>query len=260
MYMADKKRKKIVRPLLCILSAAVVAAGIFTANMFGLFHAGNRGEYSVKNMQPETNSPLQGKTVLFLGSSVTYGYASMGESFADYLAATDGIICRKEAVSGTTLADLSGNSYVSRLQKTESSVRPDVFVCQLSTNDATKNIPLGSISDTTDAASFDTSTVAGAIEFIISYVRQTWDCPVVFYTQAKYDSAAYADMVDLLATIAAKWDITVLDLWNNEEVNAITQEQRELYLVDTIHPTKAGYAQWWLPHFRSCLIEVLQEA
>ena len=29
MYMADKKRKKIVRPLLCILSAAVVAAGIF---------------------------------------------------------------------------------------------------------------------------------------------------------------------------------------------------------------------------------------
>ncbi len=251
-------KRKVLKSILCIFAALVIAAGGYLANMFGLFHNGNRGEYSMKNIQTNQNSPLQGKTVLFLGSSVTYGYGSLGESFADFLAQTDGIVCIKEAVSGTTLADLKTNSYVNRMKNMDTSIKADAFVCQLSTNDATKQVPLGQIADGFSQELFDTKTVAGAIEYIISYAKKTWNCPVVFYTQAKYDSTYYGEMVLLLSEIAAKWNITVLDLWNDEAINTISEQQRSLYLVDAIHPTKAGYTEWWLPSFRACLTEVIR--
>ena len=46
------------------------------------------------------------KTIIFLGSSVTYGAASGGVSFADVICRNYGYNMIKEAVSGTTLASL----------------------------------------------------------------------------------------------------------------------------------------------------------
>ena len=79
---------------------------------------------------------LQNKTVLFLGSSVTYGSAAGGVSFADIMGEVCGINCIKEAVSGTTLADMDDSSYVARLKRIDRTIALDLFVCQLSTNDA----------------------------------------------------------------------------------------------------------------------------
>ena len=240
-----KKRLKITIAVIVVI--LILAASAYVCNMFGFFNKGNYGDTALENVELKQNSVLNGKTVIFLGSSVTYGYGSMGVSFVDYLEAADGIIPIKEAVSGTTLADRNEKSYVSRLKRINPELKPDAFVCQLSTNDATKGIPLGSVSEGVELADFDTSTVAGAIEYIIFHVRLTWDCPIVFYTQAKYDSEQYGKMVDLLLQFQKKWGITVIDLWNNEQINSITDEQRSLYLVDKIHPTKAGYLEWWLP-------------
>ena len=53
------------------------------------------------------NSPLKGKNFIFLGSSVTKGFAAYGQSFADMIAARNDAHCVKEAVSGTTLAAVS---------------------------------------------------------------------------------------------------------------------------------------------------------
>ena len=63
-------------------------------------------------------------------------------------------------------------------------------------------------------------------------------------------------MVTLLLEIQKKWDIHIIDFWNDEEINNITEEERKLYLVDHIHPTKAGYKIWWLPKIQKCLYEV----
>ncbi len=224
--------------------------------MFGVFSKGNYGDHGKIKTEART-SPINGKTIIFLGSSVTFGYGSLGESFVDFLAKSDGIIPVKEAVSGTTLADLKNNSYVSRLNALDKNIKADAFVCQLSTNDATKNVALGEISNSFDISLFDTKTVAGAIEYIIAYVRATYDCPVIFYTQPRYDSEAYSKMVELLKNIQVKWDITVIDLWNNSEFNNISSEQKSLYLIDAIHPTKAGYREWWLPEFQSSLYSIL---
>ncbi len=249
--------KKAVKIIISLFLIAVIVAGGYVSNMLGVFAKGNYGEYSLGNTQINSDSPLKDKTAIFLGSSVTYGYGSLGISFADFLEKSDGITAVKEAVSGTTLADIKSNSYVSRMKTIDKSIKADVFICQLSTNDATKEILLGKIAKDFDIAEFDISTVAGAIEYIIAYSKETWNCPVVFYTQAKYDSEYYGRMVDLLLEIQEKWDITVIDLWNDAEINSITDEDRRLYLVDHIHPTKAGYKIWWLPKFREALTEIL---
>lgn len=249
------KKLKIVLSIFLIL---VIVAGGYVGNMLGVFNEGNYGEYSLKDTESVSDSPINGKTVIFLGSSVTFGYGSLGVSFADFLEKTDGITAVKEAVSGTTLVDIKSNSYVSRMKEIDENISADAFVCQLSTNDATKEMPLGEISDSINMNDFDTQTVAGAIEYIIAYARETWNCPVVFYTQSKYDSEHYEKMVDLLLKIQKKWNITVIDLWNNDEINSITDEQRKIYLVDNIHPTKAGYKEWWLPEFQKCLYETVK--
>lgn len=200
---------------------------------------------------------LKGKTVIFLGSSVTYGSASGGVSFADFLEKEDGIISVKEAVSGTTLVDNDSSSYVSRMKTVDKNIKADAFVCQLSTNDASLEKPLGEVSDSFE--DFDTQTVAGAIEYIISYARETWECPVVFYTGTKYNSEPYGQMVDLLLKIQKKWNIGVLDLWNSEEMNAVSADDYKYYMHNGIHPNYEGYRRWWTPQFRKYLAELFSE-
>lgn len=111
----------------------------------------------------------------------------------------------------------------------------------------------------TEGESFDTQTVAGAIEYVIAYSKETWDCPVIFYTGTKYDNEHYADMVDLLLKIQEKWGIGVIDLWNNTEMNAVSEEDYKLYMVNGIHPSRAGYLEWWTPVMEEYLIEYLGE-
>ena len=216
--------------------------------------AGNDEQYDVSHTVLDQNSKLKGKTIIFLGSSVTFGAASLEQSFVEYLAAAEGIIPIKAAVSGTTLVTSEENNYIERMEKLPKDIKADAFICQLSTNDATRNKPLGIISAD---GSYDTETIIGAIEYIISYAKQTWHCPVYFYTGTKYDSALYAKMVQALYDIQKKWNIGIIDLWNNEEMCSVSKEDYALYMADPIHPAKAGYRDWWTPEFVRFLKENL---
>ena len=40
-------------------------------------------------------------------------------------------------------------------------------------------------------------------------------------------------------------------------LNDITADQRKLYMKDDIHPTKAGYLEWWNPVIREDLVNYL---
>ena len=219
---------------------------------------GNAEAYSMKEVEPMTNSPLSGKNVLFLGSSVTYGSASLREGIPEYFVARLGCSVTKEAVSGTTLTDDSRKSYVSRLKSNvDTKTEYALVIIQLSTNDASKGKPLGAISGSTQLAELDPHTVTGAIEYICAYVRDTWGCPVVFYTGSRYDSDTYGAMVERLLELADKWNITVLDLWNDDGFNAVSAEEKALLMYDNIHPTKAGYRDWWCPELERQLMEGL---
>lgn len=175
------------------------------------------------------------KTVLFLGSSVTYGSASGGVSFADMMAEELRLHCIKEAVSGTTLADLDESSYVSRLKKLDPLTPVDLLICQLSTNDASQNIPL--------------AETEGAIRAILEYTKSTFGCPVVFYTGTYYESKAYAAMIGLLYALQNEYRFSILDLYHDPQMRSVSPEDYRRYMSDPIHPNLTGYRQWWTPKF-----------
>ena len=178
---------------------------------------------------------LRNKTVLFLGSSVTYGSASGGISFADFMAEACSLTMVKEALSGTTLADIGGDSYVARLKRVDPKIKPQLVIVQLSTNDSGKGIPLA---DTEDA-----------IRWIVNYVKATWHCPVAFYTGTYFDRPAYAETVERLFALAEECDFHVIDLWNDPDLRAVSKSDYARYMADPVHPTLYGYKDWWTPKF-----------
>lgn len=221
---------------------------------------GNSDAYDFGTIVPDKDSPLKGKKVCVLGSSVAFGAASLEQGVGEYLEARTGCELVKEAVSGTTLADINKDSYVRRLvEKIDAEQDFDLFICQLSTNDATRKLPLGEVSEDKNPLKFDTKTITGAMEYIISYAQRTWNCPVVFFTGSYYDSPQYAAMVKRLKELQEKWGIGILNLWDDEEFNALSEAERKLYMKDPIHPTKAGYSMWWGPEQERQLVEFLGE-
>ena len=265
--MKKKITFKITISVICIsivLSVlALTALGVFMGygplhsarNLITASYDGNADEYSFDKIEKISGTILENKNVCVLGSSVVYGYASQEKSIAEYLTKRFGCNCTKEAISGTTLVDTSSISYISRMKNLDKNAHYDLFICQLSTNDATKKKPLGEISNTDE---YDTNTVTGALEYIINYVERTWDCPVVFFTGSRYDSEEYDAMVNRLLELKEKYAIGVIDLWTDEEFNSISDEQRKIYMSDNVHPTKAGYRDWWGPEFEHQLIDYLK--
>ena len=217
---------------------------------------GNGEKYSLDNTPENADNPIKGKTVIFLGSSVTYGSASGGVSFADYIEKRDGCEMIKSAVSGTTLVESGIDSYVSRLKKLDAE-KADLLVCQLSTNDASQKKAHGKIIESKNLNDFDTKTVAGAIEYIICYAKEKWNCSVIFYTSPRYDSERYQSMVDTLKAAQEKWGISVIDMWNDDNLNAALSADMNLYMADKIHPTKAGYREIWTPFMEREIFAVM---
>lgn len=226
----------------------------FLFNNYLMTKEGNAEKYSVAEVIPDENSSLKGKKIAFLGSSVTYGYAALGESFADFLEAKYGVIKYKEAVSGTTLADIDNQSYVSRFSNFSTDLELDLFVLQLSTNDASKGVELGDIS------SSDKTTSFGAINYIYQKVEEQYNCPILIYTNHYYQNETYQNMVALAEELCKDEsdNLYLLNLYDDEEFNSITSEERNLYMFDNIHPTRCGYQNWWLPEFEEVIAAICQ--
>lgn len=180
---------------------------------------------------------LENKTVLFLGSSVTYGCGISGVSFADIMVEACGIQAIKEAVCGTTLADIDSQSYVARLKAIDKSTKVDLFICQLSTNDASP------------AQNIELSQTETAIRFILGYVKNTFACPIVFYTGTYFENEKYGRLVELLYRLQKEYEFHILDLYHDEDMLAVSKEDYQQYMIDPVHPTRKGYKVWWTPKF-----------
>lgn len=65
-------------------------------------------------------------------------------------------------------------------------------------------------------------------------------------------------MVELLHRLCEKWQIAAVDLWSDSRFNASAQGRYALYMADPIHPTKAGYWEWWTPYMETRLCERIE--
>ena len=116
------------------------------------------------------------------------------------------------------------------------------LIVQLSTNDVTQGKPFGSIAEGKELSSFNTSTVIGAIEYIIAYAKQTWDCEVIFYTNHKYNNANYNSLIGELYKVQAKWGIGIVDFFNYVDMEELDDSTLASYKADDIHPNAQGYS------------------
>ena len=184
----------------------------------------------------------QKPNLYFLGSSVTYGSANNGVSFVEKIQETLGYTCVKQAVSGTTLVDNGSDSYIQRMKNNIlSTEKVDHLIVQLSTNDVTQNKPFGQLTNSTDLSTFDTSTVVGAIEYIIAYAKQTWNCEVSFYTNPDYNNVSYKALISELYKVQKKWGIGILDFYNYVDMQELDGNTLSGYMSDAIHPNDSGY-------------------
>lgn len=246
--------------------------------------AGNAEAYAAGRCTPREHSPLAGKTLCWLGSSVTYGFAARGEAVPDYMAMRDGTVCWKSGISGTTLADIPFGpeadnpwrarvneetpealcremaklSYLRRLADFPRDVRPDLFILQLSTNDA--QFPMryqGKIAGGFEPEAFDTGTTFGTMEAILCRVRRDWSCPVLVYSSPLLSTEAYSAMVRTARAICRKWGAHLLDLNADAAFNALGRAHMEDWMADEVHPLRRGYLEWWTPAFESAIEKIL---
>lgn len=212
--------------------------------------AGNSRKYNLDQVATNTSSPLYGKHILFLGSSVTFGFGALAESFVDDLWKKDGVIATKDAENGTTLVEKDrynqGDSYVARFKEDLKRKRPEAFVLQLSTNDAQTHQQLGKIEKS--GHNFDTQTILGALQYMVWQARKKWACPVLLYTNPDFGDPFYGQMVEKALILAKQEDFAVLDLYHE-----LGKASSSLYMADLIHPTRAGYLKIWTPLFEQKL-------
>lgn len=227
----------------------------------------------------EEESVLKNKNLFWLGSSVTFGAASDGQSMVEYIAKRTGSYAIKEAISGTTLlcdnlSEYTGKlSYLTRLieaTKLLNNIKVDCFICQISTNDAinerlSKRGTITSINDT-DINTFDTSTTLGSVEYIIAHVTKYFKCPIFFYSGSYFKDGLnkqnrennnpkgsnYAKLIAEIQQIIDKWNkyydnsVKLIDLYNDKDFNdLVTQKYYDWSMADPIHPHKAAYQSWW---------------
>ena len=224
------------------------------------FQKGNSDCFGPDYVSFDVNSPLAGRKIAFLGSSITAGFAAKDISFVDYLAAKDGVVTTKSAISGTTLAGLTEEGYLMRIYHDfDKNKNYDLFVCQLSTNDYKNNKKLGKITPVSQKDNFDRETTLGAIEEVARYVNTELGCPLVFYTcPQKEPVKQYQELVELLGQLQEKWHFKIIDLFNNQALMAATSAHPNA-MFDNIHPTREGYLKLWLPVFEQELTQILNK-
>lgn len=93
------------------------------------------------------------------------------------------------------------------------------------------------------------SDTEDAIRFVLQYVKDTFSCPIMFYTGTYFENERYVEMINFLYRLQDEYEFHILDLYNDQEMRNISEEQYQVYMRDVVHPTLEGYKEWWTPKF-----------
>lgn len=197
----------------------------------------------------DRESPLYGKSVIFIGDSITYARAheSGAESgWASRIGKDCGMIWKNAGVSGTAIAECGRGTIVTQLA--EATEKTDYVIAGGMTNDAIGEVAIGTVSPE-GTAQFDLTTYCGSLEHLFATVKVR--CPhakIGFILPYRQPNGQYSerqhDMSDYVtATLAVceKWKVPVLNFYDNSEINAILQGDAAKYMDDGTHVNSAGY-------------------
>lgn len=209
--------------------------------------------FGIGAMTGNSSSPLWQKSALFLGDSICYGYDDI--SVGGRLRAYGGRVGYNydmewvnAGISGATLSTVSGRKLIVDQIEPYKNDDFDYVVIEGGINDALNEVALGRVTYGLYAG-LDTSTYAGALEYLFRTVTTTYpDAKVGFmitYECPRNKSHdTYVTYQDITKEICNKWDIKYLDMFSDDEINNTVLESsntKSKYMPDGIHPSELGY-------------------
>jgi len=209
-----------------------------------------------KDVVVDENSPLYGKTALFIGDSITYGkgeydVGAPGLAWAGRLAEKYNMDVVNAGDSGARVSQTGQSGFIiDGLGAWNASKSPDMVVMHGGVNDARYNaeVPLGTIDSTDD------KTFCGGLNLIFERAKKLCRGADLFYIanfyipEGKGKVSNMSEYYELAKQICEKHGVTFIDLAGNEELNntlanknANGQPNWSKYMPDRLHPNAAGY-------------------
>lgn len=201
------------------------------------------------------SNPLTGKILSVNGDSICAGERYAG-GYAGIIGTDNGMTVQNIAVSGGTIANISGHHCISG---TISDMRSDAdyVILEGGINDSSEGVTLGTISSGYDAT-LDTSTFAGAFETMLKAALNrfpTAKIGYIFVHKTNFGSFKSTDGANSYYGIAKaackKWGVPYCDL--NVLAPPIPFVDSLLSYSDGVHPTEDGYRLFYVPKITAWL-------
>lgn len=216
---------------------------------------------------PSTVNWLEGKTINFLGDSITWGHVAgqqMERPFPSIVGKRLRCTANNYGVSGSTLvgssAPYSYQPFVDRMTSMDKSAAMNVVMG--GTNDyGHSDILLGNLSDT------GSSTIYGALKTIAEYLLENFPnatnvfCAPIRYG-ASYNNGRYAmeELVYAVKSVAKKYGFVFIDTYHNlpgwMPSNATALARYGVNGVDQVHPNQKFNDEIFGPYMSTSLLRM----
>lgn len=237
------------------------------------------GGGSVTPIPPATGTTLDGKTIVFVGDSITAGFVQeqglpnygQRNGYVEMLQKKyPKAVFKNLAVGGATVGHYEGEPTPCVAEQINNAIRQypnaDYIIVQGGVNDTwlSSKVPLGEMSSGY-ATSLNEGTFCGALESIFKKAQTQWiGKKIGFLTTHKIPSApSLGNYMDKAKEICKKWSVPYLDLHNLSTLNyAIAEVKSNLSYKtadhpngDGTHPNVKGY-EALTPKIESWLLEL----
>ena len=205
---------------------------------------------------------LTGKKIVYDGDSICLGYHAEG-GYPAMIAQMTGGMFENHAVGGARLsASDTVHSVVNNLQNLP--MNGDLYCFEGGINDYWANTPLGELDPSDYTTELDTSTFAGALEYILRYAISTFvGKPICFVIVHKIQNTSneknengkeFDDYVWMIRMACEKYSIPYYDAYKDSGLNGWNDAQNRAFLTgngenapDGTHPNKEGYKKYYVP-------------
>ena len=214
------------------------------------------------NVEPDKNSPLYGKTGLFMGDSISFGSGdtasyktnSNGKAWAGRISALTGLTATNASIGGAKASFINGDDTAKWLYNQftpNSNKKFDIVVMHGGVNDARHNRKVGTpkpVDSSTSELKKDLTTYVGGLQWLFHNVKQKQpDATLFFIANHRLDGHAtgqaknMAPYFDAAKQLCEMYGIHFIDLYNNKELNDKLETTTTKYLPDTLHLNGSGY-------------------
>jgi len=194
---------------------------------------------------------FEGKRTLFLGDSICAANCESGKSYrgwAGRIASSTGMTCVNRGQSGASLSTARGTNRVINVYNLANKQKYDFVIMHGGVNDAWESAKVGTVSDSFELSSFDTSTFAGGLEELFYHVTEDYPEAKLGYifnfATPSFNTGRIANMTEYYSVakkICEKWGIPYLNMYEDSEFSALLKVTSNTNLSDYLHPNTAGY-------------------